>query len=67
MTVPRALALTDRQLAIVRDQARRVPPPWRSRFLDDCADRLLAFSSITDDDVSLAAQRTLARFGMEPR
>lgn len=38
----------------------RVPPQWRSRYLEAVIDKLLPYSQITDDDVLEATSYILA-------
>jgi hypothetical protein len=58
MTRPKLLALNDQQMSDVLEGAKLVPPPWRGRYLEAIADRLLPFDDITDDDVNSAILRS---------
>ena len=53
------LALTDRQLSIIRSAAKTVPPDWRSRMLEATADRLIGIDVLNDDDVENAVSHVL--------
>lgn len=62
MSVLPPLVLSDRQVAIVRRAASRVPERWRSRYLDAVADQLLCDRVIDDDAVLDAVQVTALKF-----
>jgi hypothetical protein len=53
------LALTHRQLDLVRQAAAPVPHEWRGRFLELVADRLLAYDTIDDATVFEATHTVL--------
>ena len=44
-----AIGLTDHQLALVLDNAKRVDPQWRSRWLSAVCDRLIGLDPISDE------------------
>ena len=52
MTHP--LSLSDAQLNIVLEAAKSIEPSWRSRFLENVADRLLPLPTISNEDVAFA-------------
>jgi hypothetical protein len=52
---------------LIQQAAAGVHPNWRSRFLEACADQLLARSSIGDDDVRRAIEQVRWRMGMIPQ
>jgi hypothetical protein len=51
------LALTDRQMAIVRESARCVPVEHRPDYLNGIADALVRLDHLSDADVIAAATR----------
>jgi hypothetical protein len=63
MSAPLHLSLCDTQLQTVLAGASRVPPQWRTRFLDNVVDQLLD-RVIDDDTVDRAVQSTLQRIGL---
>ena len=59
-----AIGLTDHQLALVLDHAKRVDPQWRSRWLNAVCDRLLGLDPIMDEGLSSAIKLVNTRIGL---
>ena len=60
----RPLALTDIQLAQLRQAARLIPHDWRDGFLQEIVVRLDSIHSPTDDDLRRSIVATLAGLGV---
>ncbi len=61
MSRGRPLSLSDRQLALVLEAARLLPPHGRARFLGAIADQLLPLDEVDDAAVQAAVLRTVER------
>jgi hypothetical protein len=58
------LYFSDAQLAVIQEHARQVPHEHRPDYLNAIADVLVRLERFSDDDVSVAAQRASACWGV---